>query len=425
VKKIDVVTLSSVLIGTILEWYDFSLLGSMASMISIHFFPSKTPLFSLMATFAVFASGFIARPIGGILFGHIGDRRGRRSALSLTIILMAVPTTLIGLLPTYETIGILAPIALIALRLMQGFAASGEYPGAICFLTEIAPPNKRGFWGSISMFGVAGGILLASAICSILSAVLSNDQMHSWGWRVPFVIGLPLGVVGWYLRCKVRESDIFTSATATNEVLKLPFKQVLQFNFVSLIKVILLFALSTISFYLGFVYIAAYLVSAHKLTFHQALLSNTVGTMILILFIPLFGYLSDKINRKYIMIVGAGALFIFSYPIFTLFLEGNLYGLMQGQIVLSLFIAMLVGPMSAAIAEVFSTLTRYSGIAAGLNIGTSLFGGTCPLIATYLVNYSGYEAMPCIYPMLFSFLCLVVIFSFQHNPELLLNEATN
>lgn len=421
-KKIDIFAVSSIVIGTILEWYDFALLGMMAPLISNLFFPSKSAVVSLMATFSVFASGFLVRPIGGIIFGHIGDKHGRRIALSTTIIWMALPTTLIGLLPTYHAIGILSPIFLIILRLIQGLASSGEYPGAICYLAEIAPPTQRGLWGSVSMFGVGGGLLLGSLINFLLSSYLSTDQMNTWGWRIPFLIGLPLGIIGWYLRYKVRESNIFISAKLTTETVKLPINEIIKFNLKNLCKVIVLFSLGPVSFYLGFVYIDTYLVNAHKISLNVAMLNNTLSTLILILFIPLFGFLSDKVNRKYIMFAGASCLLFFFYPIFVLFLSGS-YGLLLGQILLAVFIAMFVGPISAATTEIFSTFTRYSGISMGLNIGASVFGGTCPLLATYLVQTSGLNVMPCIYPILFALICLLVIVYLPNNQTRLLNSV--
>ncbi len=417
-NKIDKRTISSILIGTVLEWYDFSLLGLMAPIISTLFFPAKTPILSLLATFGVFASGFIARPIGGILFGHLGDRRGRRVALSITIIFMALPTTLIGLLPTYQTIGIAAPITLVLLRIVQGLAASGEYPGAICFLTEIAPPSKKGFWGSVSVFGVTGGIFLGSIISFLLTYYLSSVQMNSWGWRIPFLIGLPLGIVGWYLRYKVQESELFKAAVEKESAFKIPLHQILKFNFASLVKVIIVFALSSISFFLGFVYIATYLVSTHKISFHEVLLNNTISMLFLILLIPAFGYLSDKINRHYIMFAGASCLCIFFYPIYLLFLENDSQYFLNGQILLAFCIAMFVGPMAATTSEMFATLTRYSGVSVGLNIGVSVFGGTCPLVATYLVYYSGNVAMPCIYPIAVAILCMFSIYKLLNNESL-------
>jgi len=420
-KKIDIPAVASIIIGTILEWYDFALLGLMAPIISNLFFPSKSSTVSLLASFSVFASGFIVRPIGGVFFGHIGDKYGRRAALSTTIVWMALPTTFIGLLPTFNSIGILAPIMLVLLRLIQGIASSGEYPGAICYLTEIAPPTKRGLWGSLSMFGVGGGLLLGSLINLLLSSYLSMDQINSWGWRIPFLIGLPLGMIGGYLRYKVKESDIFLSAKSTEKSVKLPVNEVVQFNLKNLAKVIVLFSLGPISFYLGFVYIDTYLVNAHKVTLHVAMMNNTLSTLVLILLIPCFGYLSDKITRKYILFAGASCLLVFFYPLFLLFLSGS-QNLLLGQILLAIFIAMFVGPMAATTTEVFSTFTRYSGVSMGLNIGASVFGGMCPLIAAYLVQSSGNGYLPCIYPMIFAILCLFVIYSLTSNYQIGLND---
>lgn len=312
-------------------------------------------------------------------------------------------------------VGMMAPVLLVFLRLIQGVAASGEYPGAICFLTELAPPNRKGLWGSMCMLGVSGGILLGSIISSILTSTVSNNQLYSWGWRIPFLMGLPLGLVGWYMRYKVRESEIFkSSAQLTGEVYKLPIRQIMQFDSVNLIKVIVLFSLGSISFYLGFVYIETYLVNAHKITLHEGLINNVISIIVLILLTPIFGYLSDRINRKYIIVTGATCLLIFYYPIFLLFLT-NSHGLLLGQCLLATFLAMFVGPLAVSAAEIFPTLTRYSGVSAGLNIGASIFGGTCPLIATYLVYYSGVGFMPCIYPMLFALIVLLVMFRLKRR----------
>jgi MHS family proline/betaine transporter-like MFS transporter len=419
-RRANFFAIGSILIGTILEWYDFALLGLMAPLISNLFFPSTSPTVSLLATFSVFASGFLVRPIGGVIFGHIGDRHGRIKALSKTIIWMALPTTLIGLLPTYQSAGVLAPIFLIMLRLIQGVASSGEYPGAICYLAEVAPLSKRGLWGSLSMFGVGGGLLLGSLLNLLLTSYLSGDQMGSWGWRIPFVIGLPLGVIGWYLRHKVDESGVFVSAKLTSETIKSPVGEVLKFNLKNLCKVIVLFSLGPVSFYLGFVYIGTYLVSTHQIALHVAMRNNTLSTLVLTLLIPFFGYLSDKVDRKYILFAGASCLLVFFYPIFVLFLSGS-HGLLLGQILLAVFVAMFVGPMAATATEVFSTFTRYSGVSIGLNVGASVFGGTCPLLATYLVRASGFNVMPCIYPIFFALLCLFAIYSLPSNQKKLLN----
>lgn len=424
VKKTKFTILASVIMGTVLEWYDFSLIASMAPIIGMLFFPSQIPALSLLATFGVFASGFLMRPLGGIIFGHIGDCYGRKTALSLTILLMALPTCFIGLLPNYHTIGVISPILLILLRLVQGMASSGEYPGAICFLAEMAPTGKRGLWGSLSMLGVVGGVTLGSLINAVLIFSLTREQMYSWGWRLPFLAGLPLGVIGWYLRFKVNETDIFSTAKLKKNIPQFPLRQIIKSNFPNLTKVIVLFSLSNVSFYLSFFYMTSFLVSTHKITHHQGLLSNTIGTFAMICLIPIFGYLSDKMNRKYIMLVGAACLMIFFYPIFTLFLTSDHQGILYCQLILALFIAMFTGPMAAATTEMFSTATRYSGVGVGLNIGASLFGGTSPFIATFLVRYSGNDVMPSFYLIIVAVVCLFTILFIKNNQHLSLDEIS-
>jgi MHS family proline/betaine transporter-like MFS transporter len=409
-KKINILSVTSILIGTILEWYDFALLGLMTPIISNLFFPSKSAFISMMAAFSVFASGFLVRPIGGIIFGHIGDKRGRRIALSKTIIWMAIPTTCIGLLPIFETIGILAPLLLILLRLIQGIASSGEYPGAMCYLTEIAPPTHKGLWGSLSVFGTVGGLLLGSLLNLLLSSILTPEQIISWGWRIPFLMGFPLGIVGWYLRYKVKESGVFISEKSKLKTPSFPIHELIKFNYKNLSKAILLFSLGPISFYLGFVYIDAYLINTHRVDLHTAMMDNTLSSLLLVLFVPLFGYLSDILNRKIIMLAGAICLLLFFYPIFILFFSGS-YGLLLGQSLLAILIAMYVGPIAATANEFFSTFTRFSGISIALNLGAALFGGTCPLLATYLVKSFGLDTLPCIYPILLAVLCIAVISS--------------
>jgi MHS family proline/betaine transporter-like MFS transporter len=421
-KKIKFLAVMSVLMGTILEWYDFSLIASMAPIISSLFFPAKIKSLSLLATYGVFASGFLMRPVGAVIFGHIGDKCGRNAAFSLTIMLMVIPTTMMGLLPTYYQVGVLAPALLIGLRLIQGVATSGEYSGAICYLTELAPIGRRGFWGSISMFGVAGGMLLGSIINACLLSELTSDQIYSWGWRIPFLIGLPLTIVGCFVRYKLAESKIFDEAKKKNTILQSPIMHLLRFNLLILSKVALLFSFSTVSFYISFVYIGGYLVSVNKLSLQSVMLSTVISSIIFIMLIPLFGYISDKLNRKSLMFAGAVSLFLFYYPIFKFLLLNNYQGFLIGQILIAFFLAMLVGPMAAMTAEMFCTSTRYSGVSLGLNIGASLFGGTCPLVATYLVHLTRNEAIPALYPVIFAVLSFFIIYTLKGNQHLCLNE---
>lgn len=403
-KKNNNITIAGILAGTILEWYDFSLLGSLAPVISTIFFPSSSASMSLLATFGMFATGFIARPLGGLIFGHIGDRQGRRQALSLTIILMALPTTLIGLLPTYKTAGVIAPTLLIILRVLQGLASSGEYPGAICVLTEMAPKDKRRFYASLSMLGVIGGVFLGSVINMLLSIYLSSEQLHSWGWRIPFLLGIPLGLIGGLLRYKLRDSLAFINAPKH----KLPVKDVVQNHAGNLIKIIMLFSLSAISFYMGYVYISGYLVSTGKITLHESMFSNSISTITMGIIIPIFGYLSDKFDSRKIMLAGVIGLSLLFYPVFILFTMGNFISLLIGQLILAFAISVFAGPLASTAADSFPIASRYTGVAVALNVGTSVFGGTAPFVAAYLVNLTGNLIVPCFYPIIISLSCLLM-----------------
>tara|TARA_R110000868_G_scaffold353274_1_gene614511 strand:- start:6558 stop:7832 length:1275 start_codon:yes stop_codon:yes gene_type:complete len=421
-KKTNLLAVLSILMGTILEWYDFCLIAAMAPIISSLFFPAENTSLSLLATYGVFASGFLMRPIGSFIFGHMGDKYGRNAALSITIMLMAIPTTLMGLLPTFNQIGMFAPVSLIILRLIQGVASSGEYPGAICYLTESAPIDSRGFWGSISMFGVVGGMLLGSTINTCLLSMLTNEQVYSWGWRIPFLLGLPLTLIGWFVRYKLSDTSIFNAVKEQQEILQAPVKHLLKFNLVSVWKVTLLFSFSTVSFYMSFVYLGGYLVSLHKLSLHSVMKSTAISSLIFIMLVPIFGYISDKINRKVLMYIGTALLFLFYYPIFRFLMFSDYQGFLVGQILIALFVAMLVGPMAAMTSEMFSTSVRYSGVSLGLNIGASIFGGTCPLVATYLVHLTLNDSLPAIYPVIFAALSFVVIYTLEGRQHLLLSE---
>jgi len=407
--------IAGILIGTILEWYDFALVGSLAPIIAALFFPSKSPTLSLVATFGVFATGFIARPLGGAIFGHIGDLHGRKNALSLTILLMAIPSILIGFLPDYKTAGFIAPILLIALRFMQGLATSGEYPGAICVLTEMAPKNRRALFGCLSIVGVVGGIFLGSLVSSILSFYLTSEQILAWGWRIPFMAGIPLGFIGWYLRRKARES--LSLKTAENKKF-IPIKELIANKASDLVKTTLMFAFSNTCFYLGYVYVANNLASTKQITLQQGFIDNSIATIVLAFLTLFFGYLSDKIDKSILSKVGVISIFVLIYPIFLLFNVGTASSLLLGQLILAFLLSVFTGPLAVTAADNFSTSTRYTGMALSINIGASLFGGTCPLVAAFIAHQTGSQILPCLYPMLLALICILITFKPKKIPAL-------
>lgn len=406
----------SIIIGTILEWYDFSLLGSLAPVISSHFFPSSSASLSLLATFSVFATGFIARPLGAIVFGYVGDRHSRSKAFATTILLMTIPTTLIGCLPSYSTIGLLAPVLLIGLRILQGLAASGESPGAICLVAELAPAQYRAFYSSICLLGVTGGTCLVLIVNATLSHLFAENQIYEWAWRIPFLLGMPLGLTSYYIRKNLNASS--KEGQSISNAVK-PFNQLIANQKPELIKVALLFSLSTVSFYLGFIYLPGYVIHSHSMSFSKTMTDTAITTTMLALLIPLFGIMADKFNRTNLLVLGIIGLGMYFYPMFILTI--HFHQLLYAQIGLAFILALLSGPLAITAAQAFDKLNRYTGIAMSINLGAAIFGGTCPLIATYIADITHNPVTPALYAVLLSAICLIYFCSQLSNSKLALN----
>lgn len=396
-------------VGTILEWYDFSLFAALAAIMAPLFFPATHFTTALMATFAIFATGFIMRPLGAILFGHMGDRIGRKSTLALTIIIMAIATTAIGLIPLNNQHYLLAPTLLVILRLLQGLACSGELPGGLAWLAELAPPQKRGFISSFGIFAAALGLMLGSLVGAITAMLLTDQALLSWGWRVPFLLSAPLGIVGLILRYKLAESDIFTQAAATNALVKIPAIEVLRYYSKSLLATGVLFMLSNVAIYINLVYLTSYLANIHVYSHGMALIVNAVITSVYAICALLFGYLSDQVGRSRLLLLAVFSFVIFSYPFFILIFSGTPAHALIGQMLIAMITGLLSGSTAAAIAEFFPTRVRYSGIALGINIPAALFGGTAPFVASTLTTLMDSAMAPAYYLILLSLVALFIL----------------
>lgn len=383
-------------IGSILEWYDFALFGAMAPILATIFFYSSNNTKSLLLTFATFASGFLVRPLGTLFFGQIADRKGRKTALSLTIILMATATTLIGLLPTYTQIGIFAPIFITILRLVQGFSASGEYPTAISLLAETAPSYRRGFYSSFAVCSTASGFVMGTLTVAIISSILSKEAFEAWGWRIPFLMGFPLGLLGLYLRIHMQESAVFEQLFVAKEIKKFPSLLVLKDYPKALIIAIGICILSNVSFYTVFIFLGSYLVSINKFTINTVSFIGALNMMILVILTGCVGWLSDYINRHQILIFGSFGLFLLSYPLFILVIENPMRYFLYAQMIFAIFHAIFIGAIARGIAELFPTHLRVSGISWVLNIA-SVFGGLAPLVETYLLHEFNNASFSCLY----------------------------
>lgn len=383
------------LIGTTIEWYDFFLYGSAAALVfNKLFFPDYDPLVGTMLAFATYALGFVARPVGGIVFGHYGDRIGRKKLLMWSLVLMGVATVLIGLLPTYAQIGIWAPIALIALRLVQGFAVGGEWGGAVLMAAEHGDARRRGFWASWPQAGVPAGNLLAAGVLALMAALQPEDEFLAWGWRVPFVLSALLVVVGWYIRNRVSESPMFEAELdAAQAPPKVPAMDVLREKPRALVLGAGLRVGENISYYILTVFSLTYLVDVSHESRSLALNALLIGAAVQFFAIPLFAALSDRIGRKPVYVFGGFGLAAWSFVLFGMLGSGDNLSIVLALVVGLVLHGAMYGPQAAFITELFPTRIRYSGVSLAYQLTSIVAGSLAPIIALWLYKETG-SAMP-------------------------------
>jgi metabolite-proton symporter len=387
------------LIGTTIEWYDFSLYGSAAALVfNKLFFPEFDPLTGTLLAFATYALGFVARPVGGVVFGHFGDRVGRKRLLMLSLVLMGLATLLIGLLPTYAQIGGWAPIALIGLRLIQGFAVGGEWGGAVLMAAEHGDAARRGFWASWPQAGVPAGNLLAAAVLAVMAAMQTEADFLAWGWRVPFLLSALLVIVGWYIRNRVAESPMFEAEVeATKAPAKVPAMEVLRERPKALALGAGLRLGENISYYILTVFSLTYLVDVSKESRSVALNALLIGAAVQFLAIPLLALWSDRIGRRPVYALGAFGLALWSFVMFGLLGSGN-----NGSIIFALVVGLVLhgamyGPQAAFITELFPTRIRYSGVSIAYQLTSIVAGSLAPIIALWLYKQYGSATPVAIY----------------------------
>jgi metabolite-proton symporter len=387
------------LIGTTVEWYDFFLYGSAAALVfNKLFFPEFDPLTGTLLAFATYALGFVARPVGGIVFGHFGDRIGRKRLLMLSLVLMGLATVLIGLLPTYAQVGVWAPIALIAMRLIQGFAVGGEWGGAVLMAAEHGDAARRGFWASWPQAGVPAGNLLAAAVLAIMAAVQTEADFLAWGWRVPFVLSAVLVAVGWYIRNRIAESPMFEAEFDASEAARrVPAVEVLRERPKALAIGAGLRLGENISYYILTVFSLTFLVDVSKESRGLALNALLIGAAVQFIAIPLLALLSDRIGRRPVYALGAFGLAIWSFLMFGLLGSGD-----NGSIVLALVVGLVLhgamyGPQAAFITELFPTRIRYSGVSLAYQLTSIVAGSLAPIIALWLYKQYGSTTPVAIY----------------------------
>ena len=378
------------MVGTTIEWYDFFIYGAAAALIfNKLFFPNLDPLSGVLAAFATYAVGFIGRPLGGIVFGHFGDKVGRKSMLLLTLLLMGVPTVLIGLLPTYESIGYWAAFLLVILRFVQGMAMGGEWGGAVLMAVEHAPEGKKGFWGSLPQASAGGGLMLASMALWLVS-LMPEPILFSWGWRLPFLASILLLGVGWYIRVKVPESPDFEKVKAKAEEIKVPALQVFKNHPKQVLTIIIARAAENAWFYMASTFALAYTTTQLGIPRQEILFATICGAGAIMLMTPLCGHLSDKVGQRNMFMFGLLVLALYCYPFFSM-LNTKDPLLVWTAIVLAIGVVfpIMYAPQAQLFARQFPAEIRYSGISISVQFAGVLGGGLAPMAATKLLSIGG------------------------------------
>ncbi|MCX6489719.1 MAG: MFS transporter [Rhodococcus sp.] len=387
-------------VGTLIEYYDFAVYGFLAVVIAPLFFPSTSPGVSILATLAVFGVAYVARPLGGIFFGRLGDRKGRRQALVVTVVCMGIACGVLGMLPTHSSVGVLAPILLVIIRLAQGFSAGGEIGGAATYIAESAPPNRRGFFGSFTPVGSTLGFAVAAAVVGVVALITTDDQMSSWGWRIPFLLALPLAFVCLRVRLKLEDSPEFEEMAAKNEVAKSPLSDVVKKQPWSVLHVVGIAIAMNGSGYIGLTYFSVYLINDLGFSKDSVYWTSAIAIALACATFPLSGMLTDRFGRKPVLLSGYVAYVVIALPVFMIL------GATSSIIVVGCvyFVYMVLNgvvqvPAFPLFTELFPRAVRYTGVSLGFNIGTIAAGGTAPYVAAQLVESTGNAMSPAYWVM--------------------------
>ena len=407
VRKVIVASL----IGTSLEWYDFFIYGTAAALVfNKLFFPEFDPLIGTLLAFTTFAVGFIARPVGGVVFGHFGDKLGRKNVLVVTLLLMGISTFLIGVLPTYATIGIWAPLLLVFLRFLQGLGLGGEWGGAVLMTMESGDPNRRGLNASWPQVGVPIGLLLANGVISLMGTVTSNEAFLAWGWRVPFLLSGLLVIVGMWIRLTIAESPLFAEVAESDGPAEAPIMEVLRRYPKQVLLAIGARVGVDVAFYTFVLFITTYIATYLELPRTYALNAVLIAAAVQVVAIPFFGHLSDKIGRRPLYLAGAIGAAIWVFVFFALLDTGQFALILLAAVVALIFHAAMYGPQAAFITEMFPTKVRYTGASMGYQLAGILGGAVAPIISVALLDRLDTSVAVSVYAVAMLLVTIICVF---------------
>ncbi|GAA3754382.1 MHS family proline/betaine transporter-like MFS transporter [Spinactinospora alkalitolerans] len=381
-------------VGVFIHWFDWAIYAYLATTMAQVFFPEQDGTTGLLSVFAVFAVAFFVRPLGSVIFGHLGDRFGRKTTLSIVIISMAAGTLMLGLLPTYESAGIIAPVLLVVARIIQGLAAGGEFGSAAAFLAEFSPPKRRGFGCSWIEFGSVGGFLCASFVVWALHSVFTPGDVTDWAWRLPFLLTVPLAAVGLYIRLRIEDTPEYRALEDMNNVPSQPVVEVFRSNGKQFLQTVGIETFMNSAFYIVLVYLITYQEEIVGVPADRAALLSAAASVVAMGVIPLSGMVSDRVGRKPVLYAAAGLMIVGAVPLFLLMQVNSPWSAFAATFGLAVILAVILGTHASAVAELFPTRTRQSGLSMAYSVAGAFFAGTLPYLMTWLISLTGSSMVP-------------------------------
>jgi MFS transporter, MHS family, proline/betaine transporter len=407
--------ISGASIGNAVEWYDFAIYGFLATFIAANFFPAGNETAALLNTFAIFAAAFVMRPLGGLVFGPLGDRIGRQRVLAVVILLMSGATLAMGLLPTYDGIGVAAPLLLLFLRCLQGFSAGGEYGGGACYLAEFASDRRRGLTVTFIAWSGVVGFLLGSVTVTLLQTLLGDAAMDSYGWRIPFLIAGPLGLVGLYIRLRLTDTPAFEALAASDDVAASPLREAVRTAWRPILQVIGIMIMFNVGYYVVFTFLPTYFIKTLHFSKTTAFASITVACVVAIVLILPLAALSDRIGRRPLLITGTVAFAVLAYPLFLLLNTGSVAAAIAAHAALAAIESVYISVAVVTGVELFATRVRYSGFSIGYNVCVAAFGGTTPYMVAWLTGSTGNNLAPAFYVIVAAVVSLISVLTLRES----------